>query len=161
MNIRYMYIGIQTMELKISPIEPSELGQTMNLIVEVAENEMGFPPEAINRYRDALAKSSNNLLLGARKNGDLVGVLVCLFPEGGIATILWLIVASNYRGQGIGSKLFDEACKWALDNGCHKIKLTASTEDAVSFYKLKGMIIEGFHPNHWWHLDFWSLGKLL
>jgi hypothetical protein len=63
--------------------------------------------------------------------------------------------------MGVGKALFQQACKVYGSLGCHKVKLTASTPKAVTFYEKLGMSVEGKHLNHWWMLDFWSLGKLL
>jgi GNAT superfamily N-acetyltransferase len=161
-----MYTGIQTMELEISPIKPSDVNKALELVSEAAMGEMGFPLEALCHYRDIIVnvlngQSKGHLFLGCKKNEDLIGLLICLPPEGGVATILWLVVAPKYKGQGIGTQLFNMACQWAKDNGCHKIKLTASTTTAVHFYEKQGMKVEGSHRDHWWHLDFWSLGKFL
>jgi GNAT superfamily N-acetyltransferase len=154
---------------EISPVKPSEAHLVWPLLTEIATEELGFPEEALQHYRLTLtdeeivrwAQSQKHVLIAARKDGKLVGILIGTPPEGGVGTILWLLVTPEYRGEGIGARIFEEACKRYKAIGCHKIKMTAPTKDAVMFYEKQGMQIEGFHIDHWWHLNFWSLGKRL
>lgn len=135
----------------------------------MAANELGFPAVALEYFRQSFTDAElvrrircpGNPVFVVVKNDCLAGVLIGSLPEGGVGTIIWLIVASGLRSLGFGKTLFEEACKAYSAMGCHKVKLTASTREAVKFYENLGMSIEGQHINHWWMLDFWSLGKLL
>jgi GNAT superfamily N-acetyltransferase len=114
--------------------------------------------------RDALRtqiNSTNKLSLTMRSGGDLQGVVIGNAPEGGVATIIWLLVRRPFQSQGAGAALFRSACQIYKDRGAHKVKLTASNKRARDFYVSQGMQEEGFHPKHWWKTDFWVLGKIL
>lgn len=90
-----------------------------------------------------------------------IGLVSGPSPEGGVGTIIWMLVSENYRNKKIGKHLLLHACQFYQHLGCHKLKLTAPSERAKEFYLKQGMILEGFHPNHWWKTDFWSLSKII
>ena len=127
---------------------------------------LGFPQEAIHHYQDGWteeqirqkAADPRQILLMATDSDAPIGLLLGTAPEGGVATIIWLLVDSDSRRQGIGGLLFREACREYKSMGCHKLKLTAPTKQAVAFYTKQGMACEGVHPDHWWRMDFWSMG---
>jgi GNAT superfamily N-acetyltransferase len=158
-----MYTENPMKGIDLLPVQASEVEAVFELISTVAQTEIGMPSGALGRYRDSLkgdaaGQPGKGYLLCGRCRTEVAGVLICTQPEGGVATILWLIVGKNYRGGGLGSDLFQKACQWAKTAGCHKIKLTAASKEAVRFYTQLGMKVEGFHRDHWWHMDFWSLG---
>jgi ribosomal protein S18 acetylase RimI-like enzyme len=134
-----------------------------------ADERLGFPPEALDHYWedwsvDAIqrrARNPNQVLLAARLGGELAGLLLGSVPEGGVATVVWLLVAEEFRRRGVGGGLFREACRRYRDMGCHKLRLTVPDRQTVRFYEKQGMRVEGFHPDHWWRLDFWSMGLSL
>lgn len=98
-------------------------------------------------------------ITGAFKGDTPIGFTVISPPEGGVGTLFWLMVDHAHQGQGLGSSLltYIETIYHAQD--CHKIKLTAPTLEACQFYEKKGFTVEGFHPCHWYQMDFWSLAK--
>lgn len=155
------------MNIEISILKPCEASLVWPLVNHIAAKELGFPEEALCFYHQQLteeevARRTADLLhvvLAARIDEKLVGALIGTPPEGGVGTILWLLVYAKWREYGIGRHLFCEACRRYQEMGCHKIKLTAPTKHTVRFYEKQGMQVEGFHANHWWNLDFWSLGK--
>lgn len=58
-----------------------------------------------------------------------------------VAQVLELIVKEDVRSKGIGSKLFDAACRHARENGCVQIELETSSwrKRAHAFYEKEGM----------------------
>lgn len=157
------------MNMSISTITKEDAHLVWPIVARIAAKDLGFSEEILLHYRailtdDELVRRSEDkrhLLLAARKDGEMAGVLIGMPPEGGVATIMWLIVSARCRGEGVGKSLFEAGCSHFRTMGCHKVKLTAPTIEAVHFYEKQGMVQEGFHPNHWWHLNFWSLGKVL
>ena len=157
------------MNHEFKPVTIANAGMLWNLISGTAERELSFSGNAIKHFReiftdDELVRRYNDpaapVFVIQQKN-IISGALIGTAPEGGVGTVVWLVVAPECRMSGIGRSLFEKACGFYFSSGCHKIKLTASTRDAVSFYEKLGMNVEGFHPSHWWGLDFWSMGKLL
>jgi GNAT superfamily N-acetyltransferase len=91
-----------------------------------------------------------------------VGLLFGAPPEiTGVGTIIWLGIGDGLRGTGLGTRLMQAAFEDYRARGCHKVKIYTETETARQFYEKLGMQVEGFHPRHWWQVDFWSLGMQL
>lgn len=126
-----------------------------------------FPTNALETYKKAWSykkieeriTASSDLFLVAWDNQLPIGLISGSPPEGGVGTIIWLMVDKNYRNKKIGSYLLSLAKQFYQNLGCHKIKLTAPTKRAKEFYLKQGMMLEGFHAKHWWKIDFWSLAQ--
>lgn len=157
------------MSIAISPIQPGQAETVRNLLIKISTESFDFPGEALQSYWQAwtvetigrCAQNARQVLLAVWDGTEPVGLLLGTPPEGGVATIIWMLVAGKYRSQGIGGRMFKEACTRYKAIDCHKVKLTVPTEAAKKFYEKQGMVVEGFHPNHWWGKDFWSMGKQL
>lgn len=151
--------NIQSATLRDAP-------RLLELFNHVCKESFVFPEEAMAHYRTlfqedslgSLLSSAESFLLKAEIDKSVAGIIVGLKPEAGLGTIMWLLVAPEHHRKGIGALLFDAACSHYKTIGVHKIKLTAPTKSAVEFYKHIGFKEEGFHPNHWWGMNFWSLG---
>lgn len=149
----------------VADIEP-----TQNLFHSILETSFPMLPlVAITSYSQAWSTArlsqritaQNDLLCLAWDNDTPVGLVSGTPPEGGIGTIIWLLVDKSYRSHHIGTSLLNQACDYYRKLGCHKIKLTAPSQEAKNFYVGKGMIEEGFHKRHWYECDFWALGMYL
>lgn len=131
--------------------------------------DTGFSEGIVREYNERWSTSvlrdavlgGRQVLLCAKDGEKIAGLTLGGVPEAGVATIVWLLVGGDYRGKGVGSDLFSVACGRYRSLGCHKIKLTTNSERAIKFYQKMGMAIEGVHPDHWWRINFWSLGMLL
>lgn len=137
---------------------------------EIVESQFPqFPTHALETYKAIWVESKlknritqgTELLIVAWQQNSPIGLVYGTLPEGGVGTIIWMIVKQAHQGKKIGKNLFANACQYYKKLGCHKLKLTAPSEQAKDFYLKQGMIIEGFHPCHWWSIDFWSLGRLI
>ena len=82
-------------------------------------------------------------------------------PEGGVATIIWLMVDPEFQNNKIGSALLTHAKNYYQSLGAHKLKLTVQDKRAASFYEREGLHVECMHQNHWWNLDFWAMACFL
>jgi ribosomal protein S18 acetylase RimI-like enzyme len=150
----------------IVSLEPSDSRLIIDLFGNLFGKDLPFPPEAVDYFnrsfsKESLIQSSNrsgSLLLGIKYENELAAFVQGSPPEGGVGTIIWLVVSPKLQGCGLGEKLFTAACSHYRSINTHKLKLTAPSSRAVAFYKRIGMREEGFHPAHWWHMDFWSLG---
>ena len=149
-------------------LNSSNAPDVWGLISEVASLDLSFPAKALGYFGKMFDVSSGELnektqppMFIAKEGLGINGVLVGAGVEGGVGTIIWLVVSPVCRGKGIGKALFERACDEYRSLGAHKVKLTVPTQEAVKFYENMGMEVEGYHPAHWWGLDFWSLGKLL
>ena len=79
---------------------------------------------------------------------------------------LWDVrVHSDYRRQGVGSRLFSRAAAWAREKGCGRLKVETQNINvpACRFYAGQGCQLRGLHPNAYpefpdevmllWYLD--------
>lgn len=97
---------------------------------------------------DAISRDSNQELMVAEHNGELVATFQLTFIpyltyQGGIrAQIEAVRVKSTYRGQGVGTELFQYAVQRATDRGAHVLQLTTDKKrpDAKRFYESLGFV---------------------
>jgi ribosomal protein S18 acetylase RimI-like enzyme len=128
-----------------------------------------FPQEAVREYlkpwtRDAVIsrlERGHDVLIAAYVGDEVIGLVSGTALEGGVGTVVWLLVDTRWRGRKAGQTLYEAACRGYRELGAHKMKLTAPSERAKRFYLSCGMSVEGFHPRHWYQLDFFSLGVIL
>lgn len=109
--------------------------------------ELGYPAnagEVIGRL-DALARLPVALTLVAAGGREVFGVITShIFPSlhsaAPIAWITTLVVSSDARGMGVGTKLLEAAERWAVENGAERVSLTSGVarEDAHRFYESRG-----------------------
>lgn len=81
-------------------------------------------------------------------NSEKVGIYQLTFiqylkQQGGLrAQIEALRISSNYRGQGIGTKVFEYIIDRARKRGCNMLQLTLDKKqpDATKFYEAIGFV---------------------
>lgn len=157
------------MNIEILPIKPEHSSIFYKVLCSFMSDGLGFPEEALHYFRnrwtidviEQAAIESQYVILGAWEGERIVGLLLGTPPEGGVGTIIWVLVAREYQRKGIGRQLFEEACERYRNMDGHKVKLTVPNKETVRFYEKLGMSVEGEHRNHWWHVDIWSMGKTL
>lgn len=154
------------MRYKISKATVIDIDRLYSFIASNMEkNFTYFPQEAKAVYLKSLnidnlknkLITGNEIILLAESQSQICGFLFGGVPEGGIGTIIWLIVGSDYQGLGIGSLLLKSCITTYQGLNTHKVKLTVHDNRALKFYLREGFSIEGHHPNHWWGIDFYSL----
>ena len=76
----------------------------------------------------------------AEKNGRIVGTLAVYRKDLKTAKVRRFYVASDCRGQGVGTKLLEKTLKFCKKRGYKKVFLSTykEMEQAVSFYKKRG-----------------------
>lgn len=132
------------------------------LVHMLADDDLGASREDTSnplnhRYTDAfqaIAKDSNNELIVAESDGDLVGMLQLTFIPYLSHTGSWrcliegVRVASSCRGKGLGSELIKWAIRRAGEMDCSIVQLTSDKQrtDAIRFYESLGFTAshEGF-----------------
>ncbi len=157
------------MSVEIRALVPEEVKVFSEKLSSLSGQVPDFPQEALRYFHglwseEVLAQAlrdSSHLLIAAWVDKEMAGLVLGTSPEGGVGTIIWVLVAGEFQRRGIGKSLFSEACRRYLEMGAHKVKLTVPTRETVAFYEKQGMKIEGFHEDHWWHMDLWSMGKTL
>jgi len=97
----------------------------------------------------------------AREDEKIIGYITLMFDMG-VLLMESLIVAKEYRGQGIATKLVSEAEEKGRSMGAHKMKLeTGSDWEAKEFYEKLGYEIRANLPDYYAHRDFVLMDKEL
>lgn len=107
--------------------------------------EMERQKSMIERMKDS---HNSAIFVAENKSNALVGYL---FAIGGDVTrnkhsaYIVVGISENYRGHGVGSKLFKELEQWAAQHGIHRLELTVVTRNqaGLSLYKKIGFEVEG------------------
>lgn len=152
------------MNISISLLSKIEINSFKKKLDQLIEQTIDLPKEAIESYKSNWDEKSielqlnNFLFLVAQNDNEIVGLILGSPHEGGVGTIIWVLIDPYIQKKGLGSQLFKEACKFYKNKGAHKIKLAVPDEKTVNFYKKQGMYLEGTHQNHWYGADFWSMG---
>ena len=123
-----------------------------DIVQMLADDSLGATRESINgtltnNYKIAFEKirnDPNQELTVVEMNGEKVATFQLTFIQyltyqGGMrAQIEAVRIHSKFRGQGIGTKVFEYAIKRAKEKGCHMVQLTSDKKrpDAIRFYEL-------------------------
>lgn len=142
----------------IREIKPDDAESLVNLIKQVEAEadfmlmeagERKISPEQQRIRLEKMEKESNStIFVGEQEGGKLVGYLVVI---GGNArrtkhsSYLVIGILNEYRGLGIGTKLFKQLEKWATEHNIHRLELSVVTRNEVGLrlYKKMGFDIEG------------------
>lgn len=115
-----------------------ELGYTCNL-------------EDARKRMDIIIEDKNYKTLVAEINNRVIGYIgLCKMHayeyDGDYIRIVSLIVCSNYRNRGIGTKLISEAERYAKEKGAIAITLNSgiNRKEAHEFYKNNNYKIKGY-----------------
>lgn len=146
--------------MKLADIElkfrNAEVGDLPTIVKMLSDDPLGSKRERFevplpNAYLDAfdaISKDPNNELVIAEHNTIIVGFLQITFipyityQGRWRAVVEGVRVNKNYRGQGIGKKLFQWAIQRAKVKNCHLLQLTTDKQrpDAIRFYASLGFI---------------------
>lgn len=83
-------------------------------------------------------------VLVALQNDHPVGTVRLVRIDAATAYFSRFAVLPHFRKTGVGHKLYQEAEKWLLDQGYHKVVLhtALSNRDLVSFYEARGFYLQ-------------------
>lgn len=141
----------------IREIEVADAERLTKLIQQVETEseymlmEPGERKATLEQHRqriETMKKSGNSTIFVAEDGGALVGYM---FAIGGTARrnkhSVYLVVGilKEYRGRGVGTKLFTKLDEWAVEHRIHRLELTVLTrnEAGVALYKKMGFENEG------------------
>jgi ribosomal protein S18 acetylase RimI-like enzyme len=109
--------------------------------------ELGYPTtrEFVQEKLAQLSSIPGTKIFVADYDGKVVGllsfsILPLLHLEGGLGRITALVVASQFKGRGIGKRLVAEAESFAWNNRCARIEITSGEHRAAAhaFYEAVG-----------------------
>ena len=116
--------------------------------------ESGERSTDINNIKNIIKESidGNNLILVAIENENIIGFLSL---ERGVPKRIrhtgYIVIGirSNFRGMGIGSKLFSKLDEWVMKNNVTRIELSVICSNTVAkhLYEKNGFEVEGVRKN--------------
>jgi GNAT superfamily N-acetyltransferase len=136
------------MMVRVRPATEADLPCLVDLlqVLFAMEGDFRLDPERQRRGLAAmLADGERRAVFVAEGDGLVVGMatgqLVISTAEGGAACIVEdVVVASNWRGHGLGGWLLDRVSGWARQRGASRLQLVADRENdaALRFYDRRG-----------------------
>jgi len=143
--------------LIIREIKTDDAKNLLDLIKEVESNadfmlmedgERQTTPELQKKQFERFEKQDNSTVLVAEDKDKLIGYIIAV---GGTVkrtqhtAELVIGILSEYRGKGIGSKLFNNITNWAEKHNLSRLELTVVKDNlaGVKLYKKHGFEIEG------------------
>ena len=109
-------------------------------------------PEQIRKRITAVSEADTSVWLVEDIGGVLAGYI--LIEGSTLARVkhtIYLVIGISeaFRGQGIGTRLFKEMEKWAVEHAIHRVELTvlAHNESARALYRKMGFEVEGTKRN--------------
>jgi RimJ/RimL family protein N-acetyltransferase len=148
--------------MRIRPADPSDAAQLVALGSEVGREEGGWlittngwrSVADERRYLRALRRYEHAAVFVAEDQGRIVARLSLArdsHPASYHVADLGLMVAVEFRRQGIGRALLEQAVEWAQGAGVRKLELHVfpHNEPAIKLYESFGFVREGYRRNHY------------
>jgi len=119
---------------------------------------------------ETLLRQENQTIFVAEQDDQLVGYLAAsggTFKRTRHSAYLVIGVLQAFRGQGIGTQLFQKLEEWAKQQHIHRLELTVMTHNTagIALYKKQGFAIEGTKRHslliHGQCIDEFYMAKLL
>ena len=142
--------------MQITPANTSDIPALCELLSILFSQEAEFKPKHEAQSRGLARIISNpeiGLIVVARQDNQIIGMVNLLFTVSTalgdrVALLEDMVVSSNARGSGVGSRLLEQAIQFARLNGCKRITLlTDSTnESAQRFYQKHGFGFSAMIP---------------
>ena len=126
---------------------PADLDRLTELLGELFAIEADFASDAERQRRGLrlMLAAPQARVLVAEAEGQVIGLatgqLTISTAEGGLALLVEdVMVASEWRGQGIGRRLIAELGRWAASRDAHRLQLLADCNNAagLDFYRKIG-----------------------
>jgi GNAT superfamily N-acetyltransferase len=140
--------------MKFREAELTDLSQIVAMITDdplgmKRENyQIPLPQYYIDAFNEISADNNQQLMIVLNGEEEIIGTFQLSFLryityKGGLrAQIEGVRVKKEYRGSGVGKKIFEWAITQAKDKGAHLLQLTTDKKrpNAISFYKKLGFI---------------------
>nr|WP_026602597.1 GNAT family N-acetyltransferase [Methylomonas sp. 11b] len=134
--------------MEIILASPADIPALCHLLSELFSQEAEFQPdyEAQSRGLTRIITDPNiGHIFVVRRDSQIVGMVNLLYT---VSTALgervaWLedmVVSSDVRGLGVGSRLLEHAVEFARQNGCRRLSLLTDADNlqAQHFYQRQG-----------------------
>src|SRR5258705_4668971 len=102
--------------MEIIKVTQEDINVYLDILKQLIKTTINLPPPAITFFCNQWTEEriSDNidiwLYLMAKDNNKTDGILLGAPVEGGVGTIIWVLVDKQSQNKGIGSLLFKEAC---------------------------------------------------
>lgn len=131
---------------KLDKYTPEAANQIRQLLIQLSRTHKD-PGEISKQYiRELIASSYHDILIAQTDDDKIVGVallsIIANFKKKK-AYLEDFVTDDNIRGQGIGSKMWEEMLIWAKNHNCAELDFTSGKgrEAAWDFYLHKGATI--------------------
>ena len=129
---------------KLDKYTPEIAFQVRELLVQLSRSgkDRGEIPK--EWFDNIITSPYHDMLLAIDDNDKIIGIATLSIIMGPIirknAYLEDFVTDKNYRGQGIGTALWNAMLKWAGDQGCQELNFTSGhgRESAQEFYRHKG-----------------------
>jgi RimJ/RimL family protein N-acetyltransferase len=120
--------------------------QTSFMLLEPDERDTDAG--AVARQLECAARSGNSVVIVAEAGGELAGYVELTggsFRRDRATAYVVMGVRAEASGRGIGTGLLQQARRWAIAHGLHRLELTvmAHNHRAASLYQRMGFSVEG------------------
>ncbi|MBL6987368.1 MAG: GNAT family N-acetyltransferase [Methylobacter sp.] len=132
--------------INIRIAKPDDIPQLVELLKALfaIEADFNFDSDKQKQGLQLLLKSDNACVLVAESNDDInllgmcsIQALISTAEGGAVGLLEDLVIAAEFRHQGIGAKLLAEAVCWAERQGLKRLQLLADKNNtpALGFYE--------------------------
>jgi RimJ/RimL family protein N-acetyltransferase len=136
--------------------KPDYANRLTDLIKQVEESnfmlfepgERKTSPEQLRKRIESMEEDETSEMLIAEENDSLIGYLFVIGgnPNRSKHSVYIVIgVSEEYRGKGVGTMLFQELDKWAIQKNIHRLELTVMEHNlaGIHLYTKMGFEKEG------------------
>lgn len=127
--------------MKIRTASKKDLSSIVQLMQELGYS---VDEDLIEERLEKIRQRNGRVFIAVDETENVVGCVHAFIDlrlaEGEVGEVVSLVVKDNSRGQGIGSKLLNEAINWIRETGCPKVRIRANAvrKNAHEFYKQYG-----------------------
>jgi GNAT superfamily N-acetyltransferase len=141
-------------------LRPGDLGAVVALHGKIYAREYGFDATFEAYVAGPLAEfvhanRPRDRLWLAETDGELVGCIAIVGVSDKVAQLRWYLVSPATRGQGLGSRLLNEAIAFCRQNGYDSIFLwtVSALETAAHLYRKVGFVKVEEKPAVQWGIE--------
>ena len=142
--------------MRIRAATQDDIPALAGLLSILFAQEAEFQPDRDTQIRGLTQIIENpdiGMILVAEQDDALVGMVNLLFTVstalgGRVAVLEDMVVCSDARGSGLGTRLLKEAISFAKSRGCKRITLLTDHDNlaAQEFYRRNGFVSSGMIP---------------
>jgi RimJ/RimL family protein N-acetyltransferase len=120
--------------------------ETTFMLLEPGERDTSI--QALTRHLEDVSRSENSVVIVADWHGELAGYVELVggeFRRNRCTTHVIIGVLAAASGKGVGTRLLEEAKRWATARGLRRIELNvmAHNHRAIALYERMGFVREG------------------